>query len=143
MDIATSPIQSYQKNQNLAGWVEQTEKNQAVTESPTEQPHAEDDAVFIGEATKVYQWMAQEFPQPFSKPATLNRLNQALFSYGLFSMSDVGVVNQLQSHQPAEGIRESLREKIESSQSFVEQQTLKHISQVYETVVAATEAAAA
>lgn len=143
MDISTSPIQSYQKNQNLAGWVEQTEQNQAINETASEDKSPDETTVFIGEDKKVYQWLAQKFPKPFSEAATLGRLNQALFNYGLFSMSDIGVVNELALAQDTDSVQSALFERMTTTESYADQKQLRHITQVFETVIAATENIAA
>jgi hypothetical protein len=143
MDILTGAVQSYQKNQNLTGWVDQAESTNAISGTLHEDNNLSDDSISISEQRKIYEWMAQKFPQQLNTTVNINRVNQALYEYQVLTLRDLNSINALIA-EPAEF---NIMEKIESahfdSESFSERQQLQHIKQVYSTLLAAQETQAA
>jgi hypothetical protein len=142
MELITSAVQSYQKNQNLAGWVTETEKSTSIKHSEAIK-EVEDDSVSIGETRQVYNWVAQEFPDFTQSAATLNRVNQFLFEYDLVSLQDIERANTLLNEKPEQNIFVGLTKAFESTSSYQERQAILNIMKVYKNLEAAAERAAA
>jgi hypothetical protein len=143
MDILTGAVQSYQKNQNLAGWIDQTESATSIDSTLQEDNHLSDDSISISDQRKIYEWMAQEFPQQLNTTANVNRINQTLYEYQVLTLRDLNSINTLID----EPVEFDIMEKIEAARldsvSFSEKQQLQHIKQVYSTLLAAQETHAA
>ncbi len=136
MDLLTSSLQAYEKHQNLAGWVSQTD--QAVLDSDnTLNPELQDDAVSISGRHVVFDWIAQSHPHEQTQLANSGRVNQQLFDYGLIGMQHQAVLNQLTEQKPELPIIGGIEEALAESTSYQQTQHLQHLAQVFETLSAA------
>lgn len=139
MDIVSSSIQSYQHNQNI-GSSSRNGEAQAVsgTNSEADQEN-KDDAVFISEQREIYQWVASEFPQVTSNPATVSRASQMLYEYQLLDFNDINTINAVlvNSESTEQPITSVLDEAMSESESYFEKKSLAHLKQVFSTLEAA------
>ncbi|TCS41668.1 hypothetical protein [Reinekea marinisedimentorum] len=139
MEIASSPIQSYQHNQNIGDSARNDEAQSLVGANPEAEAENPDDGVFISDQRKVYQWVASEFPQVTSNPATVSRASQMLYEYQLLDFNDINTINAVvaNSDSAEEPITSVLNEALLGSESYAEKKSLAHLKQVFSTLEAA------
>jgi hypothetical protein len=137
MDITTGAVQSYQKNQNLSSWIDQTEGSGAIESALPEEKDLASDSIHISNQRKIYEWMAQEFPQQLNTTANVNRVNHTFYEYQILSLEELNQVNSLINESQEFNIMEEVETAFSNSTSFSEKQQLQHIRQVYSTLQAA------
>jgi hypothetical protein len=145
MDITSNPIQSYQNNQNIGGSSPNSEAQAATSAELTPELENQDDAVYISDLRKIYQWVAAEFPQVTANPATVSRASQMLYEYQLLDFNDINTINSLvagnslteSSDVTEKPITAVLDNALSSSESYFETQSLTHLKQVFSTLEAA------
>jgi len=138
MDLMPSAIQSYQKNQTLAGWAAQTEASHDTTAVDGNQHSTEEgSAVYLSDKHKIYNWLASEFPLSSNSPANVGRASQKLYEYQIFSLQDVNRVNELLQTQEETPLLKSIEQALAQTQSYTQRETLTHLKQVFTTLEAA------
>lgn len=141
MDISSNALNSYQANQRLSNALNGAEAAALEQPSDTEQS-IQDDAISISNRREIFNWLAQEFPQPLNSSANLNRLNQALHDYDVLSLADINQVNQLKLEPTKSNVIQQLENEHEAAKSFTQKKQLNHLIQVYATITAAQQLAA-
>jgi len=137
MELTSGPIQSYQKNQNLAGWVQQTEDIQAATTETPDTTANNSEEVFISKQREIFDWVANKFPISQQNAATISRASQSLYEYQVLNFHDLNTINQILASKPEQPLMDNIELAIDDAGSFQEQKTLNHIKQVFSTLVAA------
>jgi len=143
MEIQTGAIQSYQKNQNLSGWVQQNEAISGQERLLKSSDPSKEDTVSLSTRSKIFEWIAQEFPHMTQESADINRASHMLYEYQILDIDDVKTVNSILTTQPNTPFLSSIQQKMDDTQSFSELQQLRHLNQVFSTLAAAEKISAA
>jgi hypothetical protein len=137
MDIQTGAIQSYQKNQNIAGWVQETAASQQVAGIDPNDQAVEDDSVIISNQRDVYDWMSNTLPLSLDNQANVSRLSQTFYQYQILNFEDLNAVNTLMNEHPNQDLLTTLHSEKTETLSFAAKQQLNHLDQVFSTLKAA------
>ena len=136
MNLLTNYLQAYERNQNLAGWVQQTE--QSATETARESDQGlQSDEVTISAGRDIYDWIAQSLPLSEQNSAGLSQLSQQLYDYSLITHHHQATLNKLRAESPDAPILSSIENALSSSTSYRQSQNLKHVAQVFSNLIAA------
>ena len=136
MDLLTSSLQAYEKHQNIAGWVQQTETSALKTDSGATDELI-DNQVSISKKREIFDWIAQSLPEQATSLAKSGPINQQLYDYGLLSIEHRGLLNRLTEQKPERSVIQGVNEALNESTSYQLTQQLRHIEQVFQTLSAA------
>lgn len=138
MDISSSPIQSYQTNQNIGNSARNAETS-ALSETDSSSELKNDEFVRISDQREIYEYLASEFPQLTSDPATVSRASQSLYEYQLLSFSDINTINAAiaDADSSSQPLTQTLDAAMSESDSYSERKSLSHLKQVFSTLEAA------
>jgi hypothetical protein len=139
MNLLSNSLQAYEKNQNLAGWVHQTEQAALENEQHIENELKSDD-VTISTQREIYDWIAQSLPTKTNNPADIGQVNQQLYEYGLIDMPHQAKLNELIAENPDQPIAKSIEGALDTSTSYQNTQVLKQVAQVFNNLAAAQQA---
>lgn len=139
MDISSNPIQSYQHNQNIGSSARNSGAEATAGAGDSPEQNANEEAVHISDQRDIYEWVASEFPQVTSNPATVSRASQMLYEYQLLDFNDINTINSVVSNNETgeEPITSLIDDVLSETESYAEKKSLTHLKQVFSTLEAA------
>lgn len=137
MDISTNAVQSYQRHENLAGWVAQTEQPKAVGDSTLEDNADIDLNVSISDKRTIYQWIAQTYEDQLKTSATISPIAQSLFDYGIIGVEEQRTINRLSGSDGDLSILQAVEKSLPSVESYHEKTIMNGLLNVFSTLDAA------
>lgn len=138
MELISHSISTYQKNQNLAEWVQQTSDIASVKTNENNIKEDNDSSVSLSNQNKVFEWVAHTLPVNNTNSANLSRASQVLYEYSVLTIEDIRMLNKLSVEKADKPLLESVDDEINNSKSFKENKTLEHLKQVFLTLAAAS-----
>ncbi len=137
MSLSTNPINSYQTNQNLAGWVQQTEAMPTIGATSGDSESALAEEVTLSNRREIFDWVASQLPLSGDNQANLSRVSQQLHEYQILSIRDLSTLNHLSALNPDEDLLAQVDIALNKTESYQGRQTLSHLKQVFSTLNAA------
>lgn len=141
MELSTSAINHYQKNQNLAGWLQQSEAASAsANELADDDGIAQDVMVELTNRQDVFRWIAAQFPVSENSPENISQTSQRLYDYQIIGISEVNQLNEIQLDKAGWSIVDAIEQQLTENNTYQSQQTLKKLKQVFSTLMSAAPA---
>lgn len=137
MDISTNAVQSYQRNENLAGWVAQTEQSKAINGASPEEQAVTDLNVSISDKRTIYQWIAQTYENQLKTSATISPVAQSLFDYGIIGVEEQRTINRLSGSDGDLSILQAVEKSLPITESYHEKSIMNGLFNVFSTLDAA------
>ncbi|MFQ3228811.1 MAG: UDP-N-acetylmuramoylalanine-D-glutamate ligase [Reinekea sp.] len=137
MDISTNAVQSYQRHENLAGWVAGTEQPKAVNDSKADEKLDTDLNVNISDKRTIYQWIAQTYEKNLDTSATISPIAQSLFDYGIIGVDEQRTINRLSGSDGDISILQAVEKSLSSVESYHEKTIMNGLLSVFSTLEAA------
>ena len=137
MDISTNAVQTYQRHENLAGWVQQTESSKAVDDLKPDDKADADLNVSISNQRTIYQWIAQTYENQLKTSATISPVAQSLFDYGIIGVEEQRTINQLSGSDGSLSILQAVEKNLPTIESYHEKSIMSGLHNVFSTLDAA------